>query len=274
MAVRCLHEASLHDGNSFVTLTYSDEALERFAEEGGNPYSLHYPHFQDFMKRVRFHCGPTRFFMCGEYGEQFGRPHFHALLFGREFPDRKVFKRLSNGQTLFSSDELDSLWGHGFTSIGAVTMESAQYVARYAQKSLVPGHENWKRRDSTRYAVDPETGECHFQVPEFIRMSNGGGKATGSGGIGAAWFKRYGADVFGVQAEPALDRVVVNGAAAKPPKYYDTLLGRESEYRLEYVKFVRELDALRRGDSELTPARLLQREAVARARLMLKKRGL
>jgi len=73
-------------------------------------------------------------------------------------------------------------------------------------------------------------------------------------GIGAEWFKRYGADVYGKQAEPALDRVVVNGQEGKPPKYYDTLLGREDEYRLEYVKFMREQDALRRGDSELTPA--------------------
>lgn len=267
MAVRSLHEASLYDGNSFVTLTYSPESLERFSREGGNAYSLYYPHFQEFMKRLRFHLGPTRFFMCGEYGEQFGRPHFHALLFGREFSDRQLFKRLSNGQTLFSSEQLDSIWGHGFTSIGAVTMESAQYVARYAQKSLVPGNENWKRRDASRYAVDPDTGECWSQVPEFIRMSL-------KPGIGGEWFRRFGADVFGVQDEPALDRVVVNGQKAKPPKYYDTLLGRQSEYRLEYVKFVRELDALRRGDSELTPARLLQREAVARARLMLKKRGL
>lgn len=259
MAVRCLHEASLHDGSSFVTLTYSPEKLPG--------WSLRYKDFQDFMKRVRFHLGPTRFFMCGEYGEECGRPHFHALLFGREFPDRQELKRLSCGDVLYSSAMLDELWSHGFTSIGAVTMNSAQYVARYAQKSLVPGDNNWQRRDATRYAVDPVTGECWPQVPEFIRMSL-------KPGIGAEWFKRYGADVFGKQAEPALDRVVVNGVEAKPPKYYDTLLGRESEYRLEYVKFARELDALGRGDSELTPARLLQREAVARARLMLKKRGL
>lgn len=264
MAVRCLHEASLHEGNSFVTLTYRPESL--------TSWSLVYKDFQDFMKRLRFRLGPTRFFMCGEYGEEGGRPHFHAIFFGREFPDQKLWKSLPSGERLFSSEVLDELWGHGQGLIGSVTMESAQYVARYAQKSLVPGGDG-KRRDVTRGMVDPETGEFFPQVPEFVRMSNGGGKSKG-GGIGAEWFKRFRADVYGSQAEPALDRVVVNGVAAKPPKYYDVLLGRESEYKLEYVKFARELEALRRGDSELTPARLLQREAVARARLLLKRRGL
>lgn len=260
MAVRCLHEASLCEASSFVTLTYAPERLKS--------WSLRYADFQDFMKRLRFHRGRCRFFMCGEYGEQCGRPHFHTLLFGMDFPDKKVLKELSTGERLYSSEELDTLWSHGYTSIGSVTMESAQYVARYAQKSLTGADEHWQRRRVTGCDayVDVETGEV-LRVPEFIRMSL-------KPGIGADWFKKFGADVYGVQAEPGLDRVVVNGQEAKPPKYYDVLLGRESEYRLEYVKFVRELEALRRGDSELTPKRLAVREAVAKARLMLKKRGL
>lgn len=264
MVVRCLHEASLHEGSSFVTLTISPES--DLWQSRSNPWTLCYKDFQDFMKRLRFHLGATRFFMCGEYGSEGGRPHYHALLFGREFADRKLLKQLSCGDSLYSSETLDELWGHGHTSIGSVTMNSAQYVARYAQKSLVDG-EFPRRRDVTKYAVDGVTGETWPLVPEFIRMSL-------KPGIGAEWFKRFGADVYGRQAEPQLDRVLVNGVSAKPPKYYDVLLGRESEYRLEYVKFCREREALRRGDSELTPARMLQREAVARARLMLKKRGL
>lgn len=265
MAVRCLHEASLYVDNSFVTLTYRPEDLES--------YSLQYSHFQDFMKRLRYYRSSARFFMCGEYGEETRRPHFHAILFGVGFPDREKFAQVG-GNWIYTSAELEKIWGHGYATIGAVTMESAQYVARYAQKSLVPGAEN-KRRDSTHYVVDPETGEMWPQVPEFIRMSNGGGRGSAKhGGIGKQWFEKFSADVFGRQAEPSLDRVVVNAMAAKPPKYYDTLLGRQDEYRLEYVKFVRELEALRRGDSELSPARLKARETVARARLQLKKRAL
>ena len=44
-AVRCMHEASMHMFNSFVTLTYDDDHLPEYN-------SLNYKHFQDFMKRL------------------------------------------------------------------------------------------------------------------------------------------------------------------------------------------------------------------------------
>lgn len=262
-AVRCVHEASLFEHSSFVTLTYSAENLIS--------YSLQYRDFQLFMKRLRKSCGPTRFYMCGEYGEDNGRPHFHSLLFGCRFADQVAIKQLSCGDILYRSPQLERLWPFGFSSIGAVTFDSAAYVARYAQKSLVGGH--GKRQAVDKYFVEQETGECFPFVPEFVRMSNGGGK-SGAGGIGAQWFAKYHEDVFGKQAEPALDRVVTAAGEMKPPKYYDTLLGRADEYRLQYVKFVRGLEASRRGDTDVTPARLLVREAVAKARLSLKSRGL
>lgn len=269
MAVRCVHEASLHDANSFVTLTYDESKL--------STYSLVYKDYQDFAKRLRARGVKFRYFMCGEYGERNFRPHFHALLFGWRPPDLVRFKELGTGDVVYTSEFLDEVWGNGHTNVGQVSLNSAQYVARYAQKSVTGADEHWKRRDVTKYGVCVETGETWLQVPEFVRMSNGGGRGSDKlGGIGAQWFKLYNRDVYGSQVEPSLDRVVVNGRQIKPPKYYDTLLSRleAGEYRLEYVKFRRELEALRRGDSELSPARLLQREAVARARLLLKTRGL
>ena len=63
-AVRCMHEASMHMFNSFVTLTYDDDHLPEYN-------SLNYKHFQDFMKRLRKSHNGVRFYMCGEYGEDF-----------------------------------------------------------------------------------------------------------------------------------------------------------------------------------------------------------
>ena len=72
-AVRCVHEAKMHEENSFVTLTYSDEHLK-------NP-KLQYSDFQKFMKRLRFVNNDRKIgvFVTGEYGEKNKRPHWHAI---------------------------------------------------------------------------------------------------------------------------------------------------------------------------------------------------
>jgi len=51
-AMRCLHESQMHEYNSFVTFTYSDENLPK---DG----SLNYTDFQLFMKKIRHHFDPT-----------------------------------------------------------------------------------------------------------------------------------------------------------------------------------------------------------------------
>jgi hypothetical protein len=59
------------------------------------------------MKRLRKKIQPLkiRFFHCGEYGDKTRRPHYHALIFGYGFPDKKIFKKQKSGD-LFTSDML------------------------------------------------------------------------------------------------------------------------------------------------------------------------
>ena len=74
-AQRCVHEASMFENNSFITLTYSEENL--ISDK------LIYKDFQDFMKRLRSKNPHLEIgvFVTGEYGDQRKRPHWHALLF-------------------------------------------------------------------------------------------------------------------------------------------------------------------------------------------------
>ena len=142
-AMRIKHEASLWLNNIFITLTYNDQNLPEHN-------TLVKKDFQDFMKRLRkkIHSdqkkeniltkinNPTpkvRFFHCGEYGEKFGRPHYHAILFNHNFNDSKLIPGQKN---LSTSDTLKKLWGKGHVSIGDVTFQSASYVAGYVQKKL------------------------------------------------------------------------------------------------------------------------------------------
>lgn len=129
-ALRCIHEARMHKQNCFITLTYNDENLP--ADK-----SLHYEDFQKFMKRLRRKFGEgVRFYMCGEYGENLGRPHFHACLFGVDFADKKLWRKSPSGAFLYRSATLEQLWPFGYSSIGDVTFETAAYVARYIMKKI------------------------------------------------------------------------------------------------------------------------------------------
>ena len=249
-AVRCMHEASLHEANAFITLTYSPENLPA---DG----SLHYEHFQLFMKRLRKRVGcPVRFYMCGEYGERNWRPHFHACIFGYSFPDKVLFKRgATPNLSLYTSGVLSSIWTDGFASVGQLSFDSAAYVARYVMKKVTGN------AAQCHYAkLDLATGEIRTLVPEFNRMSL-------RPGIGADWFFKYHSEVY------PRDGVVVNGVLAKPPRYYDKLL---TEYRPATAEFVELLRyrASMEVSADNTAERLRVREAVTHARLSFKQRSL
>ena len=64
------------------------------------------------MKRLRKRIGSkVRFYAGGEYGEQGTiRPHFHACLFGYDFPDKVFYKNTSSGERIYTSKLLESLW--------------------------------------------------------------------------------------------------------------------------------------------------------------------
>lgn len=247
-AVRCVHEASLWESNCFVTLTYNDAfiPIDR---------SLDHRHFQLFMKRLRKHFGASvRFYMCGEYGEEFGRPHFHVLLFNCDFIDKRCHT-LRHGKMTFTSALLSRLWPYGFHEIGDVTFQSAGYVARYVMKK-VTGHFS----DDYYEWVDPVSGECFRRKPEYNCMSRRPGIAKG-------WLDKFIGDVY-----PS-DFLVVNGVRMKPPRYYDYHFELLSPDEAEAIKLRRrKLARFRSEDS--TPERLHDREVCAIANLSRVSRSL
>lgn len=116
-ATRCVHEAHMHDHNCFITLTYSPENLP----EGG---TLVRKHFTDFMKRLRKALSvddiSIRFFGCGEYGSKLERPHYHAIIFGYDFPDKTLHK--AGRFNLFRSSLLERCWTLAFLLLLALAL--------------------------------------------------------------------------------------------------------------------------------------------------------
>lgn len=248
--------------NSFITLTYSDDHLPANG-------SLYPEHFTLFMKKLRHESrNKIRYYMCGEYGEKFGRPHYHACLFNYDFPDKVPDSENHMGQKLYTSELLSKLWPYGRHAIGDVTFQSAAYVARYIMKKINGGQaeEHYKRDE-----IDPLSGEINSIsiLPEYTRMSRGGtSKNNNLGGIGKPWFDKYAKN--SVYND---DTVVINGSKMRPPKYYDRQFELISEKEMAKIKAVRKSKAKQHEDNN-TPARLATREAVQTQRLKKLNRNL
>lgn len=249
-AMRCVHEASLHEENCFLTLTYAPEHMP-------SDWSLNKQDHQRFMKRLRRafpreEGNRIRYFHCGEYGELNNRPHYHTLLFNFDFADRYLWT-IKNGFQLYRSPTLERLWPFGHSLIGDVTFESAAYVARYVMKKITGD------KAERHYQIfDPETGEIFQLHPEYSTMSR-------RPGIGKDWLLKY-------QSDTDKDYVTIRGMKMKLPKYYDTILEAQDELEFLNRKKVRKRVAMQHADDN-TPQRLRAKEKVKEAQLNQLKRS-
>lgn len=190
--------------------------------------------------------------MAGEYGDENGRPHYHACIFGHDWEDKLYHTTTPAGEKLYTSKELSGIWGHGFASTADVTFESAAYVARYCLKKITgdAAEEHYKRYD--------HIGE-YQQIEEYNRMSL-------KPGIGATWLKKYETDIY------TYDYAIVRGVKTRPPKYYDKLFEISNPEKLEDLKAERIKQAKARY-LDNTDVRLHDKEIVAHAKIQTLKRG-
>lgn len=239
----------MHERSCFITLTYDDAHLPP-------GLTLVKRDWQLFMKRLRERMGvPIRFFMCGEYGELRGRPHYHALLFGVDFEDKRPWSKSESGETLFRSATLETVWQLGFCLIGSVTFQSAAYVARYVMKK-----ELGSSAGSHRSILDVTTGEIVTRAHEFSLRSL-------KPGIGRSWLNKFSADVF------PHGSVVVRGSETTVPRYYLKIFSLQDPKGFEDLR-KRRLEAADARFDDNGPGRLRVKELVLRAKLSHLKRGL
>lgn len=169
-ANRCLLEMEDYKSSLFLTLTYDDEHLPRrfysrldTGETDLESNPLRKRDFQLFMKRLRKWYSTARedsslwlssasdvsafescerseqlrFFACGEYGDKFGRPHYHAIIFGLGMlRDFEFYNNSKLGFPMYVSKTLENLWQKGYVVIEECTWETCAYTARYIMKKL------------------------------------------------------------------------------------------------------------------------------------------
>lgn len=237
-AIRLMKEAKLHDRNSFLTLTYSDENLPKTRT---GLATLNLDDIQKFLKRLRKHFEPhpLRYFQCGEYGEETHRPHHHMILFGEDFAKTRVPARNSrSGYPQWKSELLDELWSKGQCTISDLSFEAAAYVARYSLKK-----------------VTGKGSKFHYQgrKPEYITMSRRPGIASGH-------FEEFMTDIY-----PSDEIIIPGRPPSLPPKYFDKLLEKVDPDLYEQVKKKRKEGLDFFTDPNSTDTRLETRERVKQA---------
>lgn len=244
-AIRCYHEAQLHDWSSFITLTYDEEHIP-------DNNSLKREHLTKFLKRLRKSLNhKISVFACGEYGDETERPHYHALIFGWDFPDKKFHKFTKDQEPMFTSEKLERLWSEpkprslhserlGQCSLGAATFRSASYVARYVSKKI----------------TGPKAEE-HYRgrLPEFATQSL-------RPAIGLNWIKNNWKEVY------PCDFVICEGKKMNPPRFYDEFIKVHHPTVWEIVERKRRIncvDSLRQGEN--SERRLRVRGVCTKSRL-------
>lgn len=208
--------------------------------------------------KITYQHTDIRFYMSGEYGEQTGRPHYHAAIFGYDFRDKKYW-RTTRGGKLYNSQQANRLWRKGNVVIGELTFESAAYIARYITTKVTGTSPEAKAKSKAKYeTTDLNTGEIIERKKEYNRMSL-------RPAIGATWLEKYKTDVYpqGV--------VVSRGHKALPPRYYDKKLEAAEPLIHEEMKWLRELEATKRADDN-TRERLADKEKVKLAAITQLKR--
>lgn len=301
-AVKIMFEAQMTNelvgqNCSFITLTYNDDFIPLYGDLD------YFGDWTKFLKRFRKAIEPrkVRFYLIGEYGDLNLRPHYHAIIFGFDFPDK--FEHIARGDNvIYRSKFLESLWtvprgqpgaglSLGYSSIGDVSFASAAYVARYSMKKKIgaqtDGFEEYitdeglvmlRPKPTQRYVrYDQETGDRIIVNCERALMSNGGG--SGTGGIGKSWFDKYNHDMYRkIDVSPFQPLLIdsynhPNGNVIRPPKYFDKLLDRVNPEMLESIKQSRQ-DHMNKHAHMFTPDLLRQRRECLLAKLKLLKRSI
>lgn len=215
---RAMAEASSYLYNECINLTYNEENLPRNSSGRG---TLRYKDVQLFKKRLlkywkeHYNEDKIKFLCACEYGEQYGRPHYHMIMFNFQCHDKYDWGQSKKGSKQFRSPIIEKLWGLGNVTLGEVTPETIQYVSNYCLKKF-----KGKKAKGVYEKMGIE--------PEIVRGSNQNGLGSAFWAQHKETYEEHGKCFLGTFN--GLKTLCVN-------RYYDELLKREKgEERLKEIK--------------------------------------
>ncbi|AXH73996.1 MAG: replication initiator protein [Microviridae sp.] len=113
-AFRLEQQLKVSSSQSFITLTYNTDTLPIL---DNLQHTLNPDDITIFMKRLRnYNDKKLKYYVCGEYGDDTKRPHYHMLLYNAKI------------------DTIQKAWDKGIVHYGNVEMPSIVYALKYIMK--------------------------------------------------------------------------------------------------------------------------------------------
>ncbi|AKI26912.1 replication protein VP4 [Microviridae Fen4707_41] len=164
---RLQFEARKSDDCYFLTLTFADDPTNFFLDNYSDSFNPFKHQLQKFFKRLRKAGYRFKYFALGDYGDTFGRPHYHVVTFSKaSFPVETIHSIWAAGDSL----------GRGFIDLKPLTPGRISYVVRYGFLAKL----DWDKRDD--------------RPPPFFLMSRR--PAVGAGYVTPAKIKYHLANQF------------------------------------------------------------------------------
>lgn len=210
---RLLHESLKWDSAIFLTLTYDDDHVPYLNDNDNSDLNqtLRKKDLQNFFKRLRKNSSgrKIKYFACGDYGGDTGRPHYHAIIFG--FSNSKEDREIIKASWAYCQWE-----NLGKGTFGTVNQKSIRYVVSYIER-VIKG----------KWEVEAY-GECERP---FNIVSQGMGKD------------------YAIQNKETLEEnnyVSIQGKKKSVPRYYRKITGILQDVAIRYSEqkereFVKEL---------------------------------
>lgn len=145
---------------------YLDNIYKKNGKKRNKIIKNNYYDYNDFVPRR------IRFMHCGEYGENKGRPHHHAIIYGIDFSfDKSVVRyswRLKRNTVVHFNNMLSDLWQFGDVTTDKVNYQTCNYVARYVTKKIVNKNKEYIDKDISGFVYSG-------RLPEYCTQSNRNG---------------------------------------------------------------------------------------------------
>lgn len=219
----------------FLTLTFSDEFIDKsyyydLYKHDFYQGSLNVRDMQLFFKSFRRKIEPfkCKVFYCGEYGDQFQRPHYHAIVLTDYKLDLK-FMYFRDGHNYYTCRLCDDAWmNKGYIVISDFSFEDAAYVARYCLKKV-------NLLDHVKHEVIVSLGDVNFRTPPFSHMSLR--PAIAREYVDKNYLTIYNDDLIYTRKSNSVQ-------ALSPPRYFDKRLEELDPILYDSIKERRDLQSL------------------------------